>query len=64
MEGIGRIRHGGIDKVEDCRNRLGDCRVDFENESRVGIGGLKSCSMTGELHMNILSKIDSRQTSH
>ena len=35
MEGIGRIRHGGIDKVEDCGNRLGDCRVDFEDEGCV-----------------------------
>ena len=41
MEEICRIRHGGIDKVQDCRNRSEGCRVDFAEESRVGIGGLK-----------------------
>ena len=53
MERIDRSRHGGIDKVEDCRILLGDCRADFEEESCAGVGGLKSCSMSGELHMNI-----------
>ena len=52
MEGIDGSRHGGIDKVEDFRILLGDCSVDFEDERRAGIGGLESCSMSGELHMN------------
>ena len=52
MEGIDRSRHGGIDKVEDCRILSGECMVAFEEEGCVGIGGLKSCSMSGELHMN------------
>ena len=53
MEGIDRSRHGGIDKVEDCRILLGDCRVAFEEESCVRDGGLKSCSMSCKLRMNI-----------
>ena len=52
-EGIDRSRRGGIDKVENSRIRLGDCRVVLEEENCVGVGGLKSCSMSGESHMNI-----------
>ena len=53
MKGIDRSRNGGIDRVEDRRNHLGDCRVDVDVESRVGIGGLESHCMSGEMHMNI-----------
>ena len=53
MEGVCRIGHNGIDKVEDCRNRSEGCGVDFVEESNDGIGGLRNCSMSGELHINI-----------
>ena len=53
MEGIGRSRHGGIHKAEDCKILLGDCRVDLEEENCIGVGGLKSCSTPGESHLNI-----------
>ena len=53
-EEVCRIRHGGIDRMVDSRNRSEGCRVDFWEEGRVGIRGLKSCSMSSKLHMNIL----------
>ena len=56
MEEIDGIRHGGIDKVEDSRILLGDCKVVFEEEGCGGIGGLKSCSMSGKSHMNTFLK--------
>ena len=52
---IGRIMHGGIDKVEDCRNRSAGCRVGLWEERRVGIGRIAH---------ELMFKIDSRQTSH
>ena len=54
MEGIDRSRHGGIDKAEDCRFMLGDCRVDLEEEKCIGVLGLKSCSTSGESYLNML----------
>ena len=38
-EGVCRNGHGGIDGVEDRRNLLGDCRVDFAEVDCVGVGG-------------------------
>ena len=32
-EEVCRIRHGGIDRMVDCRNRLEGCRVDSEGET-------------------------------
>ena len=63
--GIDRSRHGGIDNAEDSRILLGDCRVFVEEESCVGVGGLKSCSIVGGFlscriaggsHMDICSR--------
>ena len=50
-EGVCRIRHGGIDKVEDCRNRSEVCRVDFEEASSDGVGGLRHCNLFCRLNL-------------
>ena len=56
-EEVDRIGHDVTDEAEDSRILLGDCRVVIEEENCIGVGGLKSCSISGESHLNIcLSK--------
>ena len=45
-EEVCRIMHCGIDRIMDCRNRSEGCRVDFEEESSDGIGGLRNCNVS------------------
>ena len=49
-ERIGRTRRGGIESGID---RERNCRVDVAVENCVGVGGVKSIDMIGELQMNI-----------